>query len=75
MDGNDSLRRIRRRLIDDEGVPGPSCEYMDTRTIGGDFYLIQEEVDKWVDEKIQELMAMEVVQVRVENFCLLMPWH
>lgn len=65
MDGNDSLRRIRRRILDDEDIPGPSCEHMDTRTIGGDFYLAREEVDKWVDEKIQELM---VVQVRVVNF-------
>ena len=65
MDGNDSLRCIRRHILDDEDIPGPGCEHMDTRTIGGDFYLAREEVDKWVDEKIQELM---VVQVRVVNF-------
>jgi hypothetical protein len=75
MDGNDSLRRIRRRVLDDEGVPGPSCEHTDTRTIGGDFYLPREEVDKWVDEKIQELMPTEGVQVRIENSCVPMLWH
>lgn len=65
MDGNDSLKRIRRRMQDDEGIPGPSCEHIDTRTIGGDFYLARAEVDKWVEQGIQEMMSTDGAKVRV----------
>jgi hypothetical protein len=67
MDGNDSLKRIRRRTLDDEGVPGSSSEHIDTRTVDGDFYLGREEVDRWADEQIQELMPTDSIQVPVIN--------
>jgi len=54
MDGNDSLKRICRRMQDDEGIPGMSCEHIDTRTIGGDFYLVRAEVDKWAEQGYQK---------------------
>ena len=75
MDGNDSLKRIRRRTLDDEGVPGASCEHIDTRTIGGDFYLARAEVDRWADEQIQEMMSTDGAKVRVIlfNFIRILP--
>ena len=65
MDGNDSLKGIRRRMQDNEGIPGPSCEHIDTRTIGGDFYLARAEVDKWAEQGIQEMMSTDGAKVRV----------
>lgn len=59
MDGNDSLKRIRRRTVDEDGTPGASCEYRDTRDIHNDFYLTREEVDRWAEEALQELMPTE----------------
>ena len=75
MDGNDSLKRIRRCTLDDEGVPGASCEHIDTRAIGGDFYLAQAEVDRWADEQIQEMMSADGAKVRVIlfNFIRILP--
>jgi len=51
MDGNDSLKRICRRMQDDEGIPGMSCEHIDTRTIGGDFYLVRQ---RWTSGQSKE---------------------
>ena len=65
MDRNDSLKCICRHVLDDEGILGPSCEHIDTRSFGGDFYLAREEVDKWANELTQELMPTGGVQVCV----------
>jgi Kyakuja-Dileera-Zisupton transposase len=58
MDGNDSLKHIHRHMQDDEGIPGLSCEHINTRTIGRDFYLAWAEVDKWAEQGIQEIKIM-----------------
>jgi len=54
-------------VLDDEGIPGSSCEHIDTRTIGGDFYLAWVEVYKWEAEGIQEMMSLDATKVRVAN--------
>ncbi|KAF8516427.1 hypothetical protein BU17DRAFT_76640 [Hysterangium stoloniferum] len=57
MDGNDSLKRIRRRVMDEDGMPGCSSEHTDSRKVHDDFYLTREEVDKWAHKPLQDLMA------------------
>ena len=53
QDGNNSLKHICRWVVDDEGAPGASFEHLDTRTIGSEFYLSLEEVDKWAVDATQ----------------------
>jgi hypothetical protein len=57
MDGNDSLKRILRRILGEDDTPGPSSEYIDSRTIDDDFYLTREYVNEWADEAFEDLMA------------------
>jgi hypothetical protein len=59
MDGNDSLKRILRRIVGDDDMPGPSSERTDSRTIDNDFYLTRDYVDQWSDEAFENLMATE----------------
>jgi len=60
MDGNDSLKRILRRILgEDDEVPGHSSERVDSRTVNDDFYLTREYVDQWADEAFEDLMATE----------------
>ncbi|KAJ7233544.1 hypothetical protein C8J57DRAFT_1577441 [Mycena rebaudengoi] len=65
MDGNNSLKRFHRRerdVVREEGgatareVPGESKERKDNRTAPGDYYLTREEVNKWAEGGIDELM-------------------
>jgi hypothetical protein len=70
MDGNDSLKRIRRRVMDEDGIPGPSCKHADSRTIHNDFYLTWENVDKWAHEALQDLMVSNADEV-----IILRRWH
>ncbi|KAJ7226560.1 hypothetical protein C8J57DRAFT_1535043 [Mycena rebaudengoi] len=65
MDGNNSLKRFHRRecdIVRDEGsatawvVPGKSKEWNDNCKAPGDYYLMREEVNKWVEDGIGELM-------------------
>jgi hypothetical protein len=71
MDGNDSLKRIRTRFMDEDGVPGRSCEHADSRTVHGDFFLAREEVDKWADEALQNLMASNTTTVKILRLLML----
>jgi hypothetical protein len=66
MDGNDSLRRILRRSAsqDDSGTLGPSSELPSTRHVPGDRYLSREDVDKWADGVLQEMMGKDTDSVR-----------
>jgi len=57
MDGNDSLKRTLRRILGEDDMPGPSSEYIDSRTIDDDFYLTREYVNEWADEAFEDLMA------------------
>lgn len=60
MDGNDSLKRILRRVLgEDDEVPGASSERIDSRTIDDDFYLTREYVDQWANEAFEDLMATQ----------------
>jgi hypothetical protein len=59
MDGNDSLKRILRRVLGEDDVPGPSSERTDSRTINDDFYLTREYVDQWANEAFEDLMSTE----------------
>ena len=34
QDGNNSLKRIQRQLVDADGTPGASCEHIDMRIVG-----------------------------------------
>ncbi|TFK59396.1 hypothetical protein BDN72DRAFT_780810, partial [Pluteus cervinus] len=47
MDGNNSLKRVLRR--DPKG--GESVERVDTRCVGGDYYLPRDDVDRWAKGK------------------------
>ncbi|KAJ7306958.1 hypothetical protein DFH08DRAFT_918538 [Mycena albidolilacea] len=53
MDGNDSLKRVLKRLKTDgseeEPTAGPSIERDDSRDGGEDYFLRQEQVDQWGD--------------------------
>ena len=66
MDGNDSLRRILRRSTsqDDDGTLGPSSELPSTRNVPGDRYLSREDVNKWADGVLQEMMDENTDLVR-----------
>jgi hypothetical protein len=66
MDGNDSLRRILRRSTsqDDDRTLGPSSELPSTRSVPGDRYLSREDVDKWADGVLQEMMDEDADSVR-----------
>ncbi|KAJ7803384.1 hypothetical protein B0H14DRAFT_3091989 [Mycena olivaceomarginata] len=52
MDGNDSLKRVLKRLKTDgseeEPTAGPSIERDDSRDGGEDYFLRRERVDRWV---------------------------
>ncbi|KAK7435868.1 hypothetical protein VKT23_019399 [Stygiomarasmius scandens] len=51
MDGNNSLKRVERRDPSfDTDTPGRLRERSDPRIGGGDYFILEEEVDKW-DEK------------------------
>ena len=72
MDGNDSLKRILRRLpvatpVEGEPVPegpqvGVSRELPDSRKVGREYFLSREEVDKWAKAALEELLPDPVSQ-------------
>ena len=70
MDGNNSLKRILRRVLGEDDVPGPSSERTDSRTVDDDFYLTREYVDQWANEAFEDLMATEN-QVHFKPFSLI----
>jgi hypothetical protein len=68
MDGNDSLKRILRRIVGEDDLPGPSIEHSDSRTIDNDFYLTRTYVDEWANEAFENLMATtEQVRITTNN--------
>jgi hypothetical protein len=68
MDGNDSLKRILRRTLGEDDLPGPSIEHIDSRTIDNDFYLTRTYVDEWANEAFENLMATtEQVWITANN--------
>ena len=57
MDGNDSLKRIiwRSPAADGDSIaPGPSCEGIDMRNVGGEMYISWEDMNKWVQEIVAQ---------------------
>jgi hypothetical protein len=60
MDGNNSAKRIPRRKTRDDGVALQSCEQIDTREGGGDYFLSREAVDKWAEEVMNTLVHAKV---------------
>jgi hypothetical protein len=70
MDGNDSLKRILRcerpqdlgdeaGAGDDQPRVGESSELKDSRKVGGDYYLSQEQVDKWAKTALEEMLPVD----------------
>lgn len=58
MDGNDSLKRVRRLVgVDDPeaGIVAASREREDERKITDDYYLSRPEVDKWANVEAEDL--------------------
>ncbi|KAJ7736987.1 hypothetical protein DFH07DRAFT_870634 [Mycena maculata] len=60
-DGNNSLSRFQLRTREDvredgSTAPGASKELPDNRTVLGDYYISREEVDKWGEEGLEELV-------------------
>lgn len=50
MDGNDSLKRVSRRLIGADGdYSGPSIELPTTQRVCNDRYLSREYVNEWAN--------------------------
>ncbi|KAJ7462181.1 hypothetical protein B0H11DRAFT_1735562 [Mycena galericulata] len=65
MDGNDSLKRVLRRLrLQDEGdgdpTLGKSKERVDNRDAGDGYYLSREKVDRWAKTRLAEVLPMDV---------------
>ena len=60
MDGNDSLKRILRRMVDPETGErdGPSREHTDSRKVPGDMYISRDEVNKWAREFMEEVKRL-----------------
>jgi hypothetical protein len=50
MDGNNSAKRIPRRMTKDDGTTLLVAERIDTREGGGDYFLSRKNVDKWAEE-------------------------
>ncbi|KAJ7445131.1 hypothetical protein B0H11DRAFT_1746932 [Mycena galericulata] len=64
MDGNDSLKRVLRRLrLDNEGdgdpTLGKSRERVDNRDAGDGYYLSRERVDRWAKTRLAEVLPMQ----------------
>lgn len=61
MDGNNSLKRLllRRPSVDDPSKPGPSCERPDSRSVPGDVYVSREAVNRWSQELVGAVKALE----------------
>jgi hypothetical protein len=72
MDGNDSLKRILRRMLNpDSGErDGPSREQADSRTVPGDMYISREEVDKWAKEWVEEVKKLAETVCPSLNFVM-----
>ncbi|KAH7917998.1 hypothetical protein BV22DRAFT_1108467 [Leucogyrophana mollusca] len=60
MDGNDSLKRVIRRLPveaeDDSNSPAPCSELPSTQDVGGDRYLPRDYVDKFANDVAGDMM-------------------
>ncbi|KIM78404.1 hypothetical protein PILCRDRAFT_11120 [Piloderma croceum F 1598] len=54
-----SIQAFIKTLCDLHGddTPGPSSEYIDSRIIDDDFYLMPEYVNEWANEAFEDLMA------------------
>ncbi|KAJ3575677.1 hypothetical protein NP233_g931 [Leucocoprinus birnbaumii] len=64
MDGNDSLKQLRRNetdveILDIDGVPSRQAQ-TDTRNVSGDYYLTREKVDRWARARVQDLIQQQV---------------
>ncbi|KAJ6447724.1 hypothetical protein C8R45DRAFT_948397 [Mycena sanguinolenta] len=64
IDGNDSLKRVLRRLktdgSEDEPTLGPSREWEDSQDGGEDYFLSQERVDKWAKDRVADILLCDV---------------
>ncbi|KAJ7678583.1 hypothetical protein B0H14DRAFT_2552622 [Mycena olivaceomarginata] len=72
MDGNDSLKRVLRRLTSDgegDGDPtlGRSKEHVDNRDAGDGYYLSRDRVDAWAKARLAEILPMEAHSVHGED--------
>ncbi|KAK1234649.1 hypothetical protein PQX77_002152, partial [Marasmius sp. AFHP31] len=59
MDGNDSLKRVERREVSEDGKPGKVKERPDEREGGGGYFLSVEEVDSWERSNWKNLPGYE----------------
>jgi hypothetical protein len=63
MDGNDSLKRVLKRLKTDgseeEPTAGPSIERDNSRDRGEDYFLRRERVDRWVRSRVEEILPTD----------------
>ncbi|KAJ7813582.1 hypothetical protein B0H13DRAFT_1665338, partial [Mycena leptocephala] len=69
MDGNDSLKRVLRRLpsdgdVDGEPTLGRSKERVDNRDVSDGYYLSRECVEAWAKTRLAEILPMEANSVR-----------
>ncbi|KAF8173360.1 hypothetical protein K438DRAFT_1728477 [Mycena galopus ATCC 62051] len=72
MDGNNSLKRVLRRLPSDgeaDGEPtlGRSKERVDNRDAGDGYFLSRDRVDTWAKTRLAEILPMEAHSVRGED--------
>lgn len=63
MDGNDSLKRILRYILGEDGQPQQSSKAFDSGQLDDSLYLAWQEVDKWANEAFQDLMGDDFSEV------------
>ncbi|KAJ7309178.1 hypothetical protein DFH08DRAFT_823603 [Mycena albidolilacea] len=76
MDGNDSLKRVLRRvkvtMAEDkmgEPVLGKSREQVDNRDAGDTYYIWRERVEKWVKDRVANRLPMQMASTDKPNPC------
>jgi uncharacterized protein YrzB (UPF0473 family) len=74
MDGGESLRRVLGKTAnsgevneDGEPVQGKSKERADNRDASDGYFIAREKVDKWVKEKVGEMLPTDNIEVRLTS--------
>jgi len=73
MDGNNSLKRLRRDggAKDETDVRLSRCALPDSRTAPGDYYVTRAQVDEWEKNVIKKNPQLESISLWQSYFCYL----
>jgi len=58
MDGNNSLKRLRRNVSGENMTKAPRGERIDSRLPRGNYYISREDVDKWSRQRVEQEVAV-----------------